>query len=235
MTGKFNVKIFLLIVLTVSGCCRLDTDKSVQFIPVDGDILFQDSDGSPLCQAIETVTYGYQGLSITHVGIAAKKENGELVVIEATSKGVQSTPFKEFLNRSLDQNGNPKVLVGRLKPEYQDLVEPAIETAFKLKGKPYDKVFAIDNDAYYCSELIYQIFLQANENTAVFELQPMTFKDRATGQIHPVWKDYFSKLGVPVPEGRPGINPGAISRSKALTIIKKYGNLSKRAEKQKRK
>jgi len=233
MTGKFRVKIFLLIVLTVSGCCQLDPDESVQFMPVEGDLLFQDSDGSPLCQAIEAVTYGYLGLNITHVGIAAKNENGELVVIEATSKGVQSTPFKKFLNRSLDQNGNPKVLVGRLKPEYQDLIEPAIKVAFKLKGKPYDRVFAIDNGAYYCSELIYQIFLQANDNVPVFELQPMTFKDPVTGQTLPAWEEYFLNLGVSIPEGQSGINPGGISRSKALVIVRKYGNLSKRTKKQK--
>jgi hypothetical protein len=37
---------------------------------------------------------------------------------------------------------------------------------------------------------------------------PMTFKDPETKQLMPVWKDYYKKLGVPVPEGKQGINPG---------------------------
>jgi hypothetical protein len=55
----------------------------------------------------------------------------------------------------------------------------------------------------------------------------MTFKDPDTGRTLPVWQEYFSVLGVSIPEGRPGINPGGISRSPALTIIHTYGNLGR--------
>ncbi|MHC4655849.1 MAG: YiiX/YebB-like N1pC/P60 family cysteine hydrolase, partial [Planctomycetota bacterium] len=85
-----------------------------------------------------------------------------------------------------------------------------------------------DNGAYYCSELIYEIFLRANANKPVFKLQPMTYKDPDTGEMLTVWEDYFSKLGVSIPEGKPGINPGGISRSRFLTIIYAYGNPSRR-------
>ena len=36
-------------------------------------------------------------------------------------------------------------------------------------------------------------------------------------------QDYFSKLGVSIPEGQLGINPGSISCSSVLTIIHAYG------------
>ena len=93
-------------------------------------------------------------------------------------------------------------------------------------GKPYDRLFEVDNDAYYCSELIYAIFLQANEGETIFELQPMTYKDPETGDTFPAWREYFAELNVPIPEGKPGINPGSISRSPVVDIIHAYGTPS---------
>ena len=97
-----------------------------------------------------------------------------------------------------------------------------------LEGKPYDKVFDINNDDYYCSELIYEIFRRANNNNPLFTLQPMTFKDPGKEQTLPAWEKYFSEFGVPIPEGQAGINPGVISRSQSLTIIYAYGNPSRK-------
>ncbi|MHC4724324.1 MAG: hypothetical protein ACYS9V_08765 [Planctomycetota bacterium] len=41
------------------------------FEPKEGDLLFQDLDCGPLCDAIEKVTTGYQGSNFSHVGILA--------------------------------------------------------------------------------------------------------------------------------------------------------------------
>jgi len=220
-----------LLLLSVSftpfGCNQNISDGNRNFALQPGDLLFQDSDLGPLCDAIEKVTTGFQGANFSHVGIVAKDDSGNLVVIEAVSNGVVNTPLRTFLGRSFDARGRPKVVAGRLKKPYSHLIPSALNEALALKGKPYDKLFAIDNEAYYCSELIYEIFLRANENKPVFVLQPMTFKDPDTGKMQAAWEDYFSKLGVSIPEGKPGINPGGISRSRFLTIIYAYGNPSR--------
>jgi len=215
--------VFLLVCVLAAGCRQAAPDRNGGFVLQRGDLLFQDLDCGPLCEAIEKVTTGYNGAKFTHVGIVAKDCNDNFVVIEAVSKGVRATPLQNFLNKSFDAKNHPKVVVGRLKPAFAHLIPTVTENAMALRGRPYDKAFVIDNDAYYCSELVYEIFLRANNGRPVFELQPMTFKDPNTGVTFPPWQEYFSKLGAPIPEGRPGINPGGISRSQALDIVYLYG------------
>lgn len=192
-----------------------------------GDLLFQDLDCGALCDAIETVTTGFKRMNFSHVGIVAKDDSDSFVVIEAVSSGVEVTPLHTFLGRSADEKGQPKVVIGRLKEPYRRLIPHALKEAVALKGKPYDKVFAIENGTYYCSELMYEIFFRANDNNPVFKLEPMTFKAPNTAETLPAWEKYFSKLGVSIPEGQMGINPGGISRSPILTIVYRYGNPSK--------
>ena len=208
------------------GCSLKQTRTGIEFVLQAGDLLFQDLDGSPFCEAIEKVTKGYEGANLTHVGIAATDADGNIVVIEALLEGVCVTPLDVFLARSHDRNQHPKVLVGRLKPEYRYLIQPMLGELLTLKGKSYDKIFDIENDAYYCSEVVYHCFLKANDGRPLFELDPMTFVDPDTGETFRAWKEYFAELDVPIPEGKPGINPGSISRSKILRIVHAYGTPS---------
>jgi hypothetical protein len=192
------------------------------FLPQTGDLLFQDIDCGPLCDAIEQVTTGIEGARFSHVGLVVEKER-EIFVLEAISKGVTLTPLSDFLKRSSDSSGNPKVLVGRLKPQYMHLIPMAINEAEKYFGKSYDTVFSISNDSYYCSELLYFSFKSANGNIDFFKLSPMTFKSAGSDIFFKEWKNYFDSMKIQIPEGKPGINPGGISRSDLLDIVYEYG------------
>ncbi len=207
----------------ILGCTQGALRKEPGFSLQPGDLLFQDLDCGALCSAIEKVTAGYKEANFSHIGIAARDAKDDFVVIEAVSSGIEATELQTFLRRSLDTKGRPKVVVGRLKEPYRRLIPRAIEEAIALKGRPYDKAFEIGNRAYYCSELAYEVFMRANDGNPVFLLQPMTFKDPDSGATLSAWEDYFSELGVPIPEGHLGINPGWISRSAVLTIVHRYG------------
>lgn len=191
------------------------------FIPVEGDLLFQDIDCGPLCDAIEEVTVGINGAKFSHIGLVVHK-GSEIFVLEAISAGVVFTPLEEFLTRSLDKNGKPKVLVGRVKQPYQKLIPRAVKYASAFEGSVYDTVFSMTNNAWYCSELIYQSFKTVSK-IEFFELGPMTFKSPETDSIFHIWQEYYFCMGADVPEGEPGINPGSISRSDRIEIVHIYG------------
>ena len=188
-----------------------------------GDILFQDSDCGPFCESIEKVTFGVGGSKFSHVGMVIPQEEGGLVVIEAIGRGVVETPLDSFFMRSFDADNNSKVVVGRMKAEHAQLIPAAIAFAKTRKGLAYDEVFDITNNKYYCSELIYDSFKHANEDQPIFQLQPMTYQDPDTKSLFPIWEEYFEKLGVPVPEGEPGLNPGGMSTSAYVDIVHFYG------------
>jgi len=207
-------------IAALSGCNQ--AVKEQPFTLHNGDLLFQDIDCGEMCTAIETVTFGWHGAKFSHVGIAVVDSVGNVQVLEAISKGVSLTPIDEFMKRSTDSTGKPKVIVGRLLPKYDDLSTKAVNRALGYLGKPYDTVFAISNDAYYCSELVYFAFLDS-ANAPLFELKPMTYNDPATKTLFPVWKSYFDAMNVAVPEGEPGLNPGGISQSDKIEIMHVYG------------
>lgn len=209
------MKRFVIFFLTaIIASCQSNTIDNKAF--QEGDILFQDLDCGAACDAIELVTEGVDGYDFSHCGIVANVD-GKLQVVEAYG-AVRATPIDSFLNRSFDEDSKPKVLIGR--PKDQALAHRSATLSKDYIGSPYDDAFVLDDNAYYCSELVYECFKKANDNNAYFPLNLMTFKEPGTDSIMPFWKEYYKDLGLPVPEGEKGINPGAISRSDKLDIIR---------------
>lgn len=176
----------------------------------EGDIIFQNLNCGPFCDAIEAVTYGIDSLDFSHCGILAKDSENNWVVIEAISKGVSSTPLSVVLQRTEDS----VVYIGRVNNDEVE-IEKALQIARSKIGAAYDDVFDINNDKYYCSELTYEAYLNKN-NQPIFKLYPMTYKEPQTDSFYGIWVDYFEDLNAPIPEGEPGLNPGSISRSSYL-------------------
>ena len=212
------------------ACGNNVTKENSDFQLKVGDILFQDLDSSPLCDAIELVTPGFENGNFSHIGLVV--EIGDLFclnpdynlahhirILEALPGGVITTRIDSFLNRSSDYNGNPKVIVGRLKDEYKNTIPKAIEFVNKEIGVDYDKVFLLNNEKYYCSELIYEAF----EKDSIFQLQPMTFLHPETKEALSIWEEYYSDLKVEIPQNKLGINPGIMSLSDKIEIVHFYG------------
>lgn len=202
------------------------------FKPQPGDLFFQDLDCGPFCEAIEKVTQGFNNYNLSHVGIVINYNNA-LHIIEAGSNGVVYTPIATFLERSKNQNNQPKVIVGRLSPQakmqLQVDVNKALQCAQQKIGLPYDDGFDISNNAYYCSELVYDCF-KDHLGRNIFKLSPMTFKNPETGKTFEAWNNYFDELSLNIPEGLPGLNPGGISLSNHIQIVYEYGAPSQKEQ-----
>jgi hypothetical protein len=177
-----------------------------------GDLLFQSMNCGPLCEAINEVTSWYQGRDFSHLGLVYLK-NDSIYVIEAAGTEVKITPFETFKTYTTE-----KMFVGRLKRKYRALIPEAITFALQQIGVPYDEEYVYNNGKYYCSELLYDAFLHANKKP-FFELFPMTFKSPKSNEFFEVWAEYYKKLHMEIPEGKPGCNPGGISTSAKLKII----------------
>ena len=182
----------------------------------DGDILFQDLDCGPPCEAIEAVTQGYNGSQLSHCAIISKAGTSlkNTIVTEAIGENVSKISLEEFLNRS------NKVLVGRLKKEHSNLIPIALQhIEDNLVGKPYDFIFDITDDTYYCSEIIYEGLQSADINQEIMQLYPMTFNEPGTNTPFVHWVEYYEELNHEIPEGKLGLNPGGMSRSKDIDIV----------------
>ena len=107
----------------------------------EGDVIFQPSQSrqSPLIQ-IGTRSH------ITHCGIVVIKD-GKPYVLE-TLKTLVLTPLDKFIARGKD---------GKYWLKRSDRENIKIKYAHYL-GKPYDSAFSFDNNIYYCSELVYDIY-----------------------------------------------------------------------------
>jgi hypothetical protein len=216
LNKKFiNILLFLYCCTLAPSCNHSHHSEQLQ----EGDYLFQNLNCGDLCVAIETVTEGVDGKDFSHCAMVVNV-NDTLKVIEAIGEKVQVISLQNFFARSGDTTQIKNVTIGRVKQEFENLIPKAISNAKLLLGQPYDDEFLLSNGKWYCSELIYESFKQANNQNDFFELEPMTFEDPKTQNFFPAWIKYYKELNTEIPEGKEGINPGLISRSNKIQIIK---------------
>lgn len=135
----------ILLIIALPFNSMLTESFSAQNEPIEevkeGDVIFQTSQSqqSPLIQLATRS-------SISHCGIIIMK-NGEPYVLE-TLKKLTTTPLEKFIARGKG---------GKYWLKRSNLENIKIEYEHYL-GKPYDLAFKFNNDKFYCSELIYDIY-----------------------------------------------------------------------------
>lgn len=117
---------------------RFSTNPEVQ----EGDVIFyiSTSSQSPLV-AIATLS------PLTHCGVIVMKGD-EPYVLEASST-VKTTPLRTFIKR------------GKCGAYWIKRTKSRIDKRIRyghLLGRNYDLAFSFDNNKYYCSELVYDIY-----------------------------------------------------------------------------
>lgn len=208
---KNKTALFLLIV----SCFLLFGCKATLYSDLqNGDLLFVTAKESGLSGAINNVTQKQKNASFDHIGILEKGKEGTFVLHAAPKGGSQKQNVNDFLK---DQaNDGQRVVVYRLKPEYQKTIPEAIQKAESMLGKPYNFNYILDENSYYCSDYIERAFRKEN----IFKLEPMTFIDPKTGKINNFWEEFYQKKNLKVPEGELGCNPNGLASSEKLNRIK---------------
>lgn len=175
--------------------------QPIREIVREGDVIFQttQSKQSPLIQFATRS-------KISHCGIVVIR-NGKPYVLE-TLKTLKLTPLDKFVARSKG---------GRYWLKRSDKEGIKIEYDHYL-GKPYDTAFRMDNDIYYCSELVYDIY---KKQLGIELCRPKKIDDYlilCTDRL-PKIKSEMARRGIK--KEQYAVAPVDIFRSDKLKIVKK--------------
>ena len=177
-----------------------------------GDLLFREKSSENISEAIDKVTQTSGETHFSHVGLVEVTDTGIVVLHAYPEGGTCIVSLNEFLHPKGD---SVRVIAYRLKEDWQKAIPAAVRKAHSMLGKPYNFSYIMSDTAHYCSEFIYRTFAA----DSVFKLEPMTFKDPKTGLLPKVWVEYYQKLGIEIPEGKPGCNPNGLAASDKLESL----------------
>ena len=164
--------------------------------------------------------------SVTHIALFEKIENGRIYFIDSTQKDTNGDGINDidgmFYHKKKKRGVAKQKLEEYLAEEKHEVfiyryseidAEIIRERAERYLGCEYNHSFYPDNGKFYCSQYIAEIL-------PIFDIIPMKFGD-GEKEVSDYWKKYYEELGVPVPVGKPGTNPGQLAKSEKLHYIGK--------------
>ncbi len=183
-----------------------------------GDLLFVGTSHVNLSGAIDRVTQTSAKTSFDHIALIERTADSVFVLHANSITGSIRESIGHFLEHEVEKDR--KLVIYRLKHEYQHSIPNAITVAKTWLGKPYNISYILNDSTLYCSDFVERAF----RNDQIFKLEPMTFVNPKTGQIDDFWKKHYQQLEIEVPEGLPGCNPNGMAASDKLKLV---GELSK--------
>ena len=222
---KMRKTLFLILLLaalpTLLAGCKSANEAPASRIET-GDLLFvgipMNYGDEGMAQAIADATSDGSPVNFIHTAILEVDAQGKVWVIDATiAHGVDRHPLDTLLKDfALHREGAHETLeVMRLR-DNGDAVR-FVEQAKAMLGDEYDLYFKQSNGRHYCTELVYDTYVDADGNH-LFESVPMNFLNKE-GEMPPYWTKLFAMLGEEVPQGAPGTNPQMMRASDKLIHV----------------
>lgn len=178
-----------------------------------GDLIFVGAQKEELSGAINRVTQQSKNRNFDHIGIIERNSDSIFVLHAAPYGGSQREELSHFYISQTEKNN--RIVIFRLKTNYQYSINNAISTAKELVGKPYNWNYILNDDTLYCSDFIERAF----RKDKIFNLIPMNFKNSDTGKIDEFWVDFYAKKNLDVPQDQPGTNPNQLAESEKIEEI----------------
>lgn len=220
MKYPFILRLTLMLALVfVLASCR-QAPSGIQ----SGDLIFVglpldytvEGDSASMSDAIVAATGDEAQVNYIHVAILEQSADTTFVIDATLKHGVARYPLdtmkEEFRLKSGDY---PLFVVKRLKDNKQR--DQWVSNAKQYVGRGYDLSFLPDNDEQYCSELVWNSYLD-KEGNHIFKAAPMNFK-AADGSYPPYWVWLFSRIGMPIPQDVEGTNPNDMARDERLIAV----------------
>lgn len=174
----------------------------------DGDLIFQQS-GSPQSELVRVLTGG----KWTHMGVIFKRPGGA-AVLEALSP-VRWTPLDEWIVRS-----GGRFVVKRVRDADARLNTATLEKMRSLGsswiGRPYDLKFRWDDEALYCSELVYKLFERVAE-IRLGKIERVADMNLTDPLVQRVLKTHFA--GTRINPSEPVVTPDSMFNDEQLLEV----------------
>ncbi|KJD35534.1 hypothetical protein PW52_10160 [Tamlana sedimentorum] len=195
----------MIFVITVLAACNQNKIQT-------GDIVFRSVINTELSEAINEVTQTAKKSNYTHIGVCEVLNNIVYVYHSDSDTGVVKETIEEFYT---SEKNDYLVDLFRVKNISNLQIQQALQKAKTLVGQPYNFTYILEDEGYYCSEYIYEVF----KNDSVFTLEPMTFKNPKTKTFHQGWIKHYNNLGIPIPEAKLGCNPNGMANNNRLEFM----------------
>ena len=215
--------------LFLTGCRHAAPASSAESAPEEvmgvrtGDLLFV---SIPIDYDIVDKSYEAtaEEMNVIHV-VILEVDSAMVWTTDATiAYGVDRHPLDTFLTQfSLRDGTLPRLDVMRLDDAHAEAASRAVEASRQYLGAAYDTDFSLDNDRYYCSELV-QLVYTDNDGKPLFPVCDLEYTS-SSGEIIPYWTQIFHLIGHDIPTG-PGVMPCNQLRSPLLHPVEHslYGN-----------
>lgn len=196
---------FVLLMLLVGPLRAMDRDASSWRT---GDLIF-----TALPSTAGSVISSTTASPVSHVGILVRRPEGRLTVVHAAGR-VREDPIERFATY-----GDGRWAVSRFAFASPENRRRFVEAARKLIGLPYDRAYRLDNEAIYCSELVYRAFLDGLDSVPSAP-RPMDFKAGGP-EAWAFWVKFFHG---DVPQGLPGVTPAQYLESPFVPVQNDFLN-----------
>lgn len=201
--------LFGFILLTIISCQNTHLQTPLK----NGDLLFVGNSSGNLSKAIDEVTQTEKETNFSHIAIVEKSGSEFWVLHAAPKNGSERISLDEFLTEK--KKDGSLIEIYRIKKEFRPDFDSALKKAKSMLGKPYNFTYVLSDSAYYCSDFVYHSF----EKDSIFQMNPMTFKNPGEQDFNPGWIEFYEKLNMEIPEGKPGCNPNGMAASEKLERI----------------